>query len=543
MAMTGAAKEPPTELKVLERVSGVIKPGTLSLVIAPPGHSKSAYLKMLTQLLPARDVRGTVTYSGVSQADAAAAGVHLGQIAQYVSQLDEHIPFLTVRETFEFIHANATVDPAKFGHTDLAAKHVTAVDDIIHLLHLRNCETTVVGNDLLRGVSGGEKKRVTVGEGLLTNARFLALDEISTGLDSAVTLDIIRSLKARAIANGLTVVIAMLQPAPEVYACFDDVILLREGTTVYHGPRDELPKYLAGLGFRPPHAALAPAGGIPLERAVSTGETKGDAQAGGGVSLTAGEGSGGPGAPAQSDMADWLVDLLTNPGKTFARDELAAHADSLVVAAAEEATVPRQDGPSPAVAVVVDDNSIAPKSVLPVSSDPHIIAAPAASSSTHVAAATPAGIAFTTAGLADAWRASALYEAQMSASPTVPKLTLEGDYARAQYGHAYPHSVMKHMAYLVGRQFIMMKRNAVYIRSRLVTTLFLSFVLGGLYYQRSLNEGITFYGTFLNTCMVSLVRGLCVLRRCYLLRLVARAAAENCVLSLLRRRIHAPATL
>ena len=60
-------------------------------------------------------------------------------------------------------------------------------------------------------------------QGLLTNARFLALDEISTGLDSAVTLDIVRSLKARAQTNGLTVVIALLQPAPEVYACFDDV--------------------------------------------------------------------------------------------------------------------------------------------------------------------------------------------------------------------------------------------------------------------------------------------------------------------------------
>ena len=93
------------------------------------------------------------------------------------SQLDEHIPFQTVREVFTFIHANACVDPGPFGYPELSAKHASAVDDIIELLHLRNCQNTVVGNELLRGVSGGEKKRVTVGEGLLTNARFLALDE------------------------------------------------------------------------------------------------------------------------------------------------------------------------------------------------------------------------------------------------------------------------------------------------------------------------------------------------------------------------------
>ena len=55
------------------------------------------------------------------------------------------------------------------------------VDEVIDLLHLHGCADTIIGNDLLRGISGGEKKRITIGEGLITNARFLALDEISTG--------------------------------------------------------------------------------------------------------------------------------------------------------------------------------------------------------------------------------------------------------------------------------------------------------------------------------------------------------------------------
>jgi ABC-type multidrug transport system ATPase subunit len=94
-------------------------------------------------------------------------------------QLDQHLPFLTVRETLEFIHNNALVDPAECGHPELAEQHRNRVDDILTLLHLHNCADTVVGNDLLRGVSGGEKKRVTVGEGLMTNARVLLLEYAS----------------------------------------------------------------------------------------------------------------------------------------------------------------------------------------------------------------------------------------------------------------------------------------------------------------------------------------------------------------------------
>lgn len=80
-----------------------------------------------------------------------------------------------------------------------------------------------MGNDLLRGISGGEKKRVTVSEALVTNARLLCLDEISTGLDSSVTYDIVASIAAWARAMRGTVVISLLQPTPEVYSLFDEV--------------------------------------------------------------------------------------------------------------------------------------------------------------------------------------------------------------------------------------------------------------------------------------------------------------------------------
>ena len=529
-ATSGRSAEKPTEFKVLDDVSGVIRPASLTLLIAPPGHGKSAYLKMLTQLLPTgkAGVRGRVTYSGVDAAGAPAAGVHLGQLVQYVSQLDNHLPFMTVRETLEFYHSNATIDPASHGHPELAGQHAAEVDKIISLLHLGACQHTVVGDALLRGVSGGEKKRVTVGEGLLTNARFLALDEISTGLDSAVTFDIVHSLKKRAQRNGLGVVVSLLQPTPEVYSLFDDIVLLREGAVVYHGPTAELPAYLRGLGFRPPvllvpeNTSLLPGGGASgiarEESASSTSSTSGAAAA-----ISAGAGSGGGGA-INADMCDWLVDWLTAPKKLWQRDEQAARAAEAEAAAAnggggvgvaastsaveepmatlhtpsvvspllgqqqgQSSASARKAAPTAAPIVLVHSKSSNSIALPSTESGPNIIPP---GSSPHNASGSPVeghngnnssagvlvagGVPLTTEGLAAAWKGSALFAAQMAAPPAAPPLQLKGDFARAQYSSSYSNSTGKHISLLVGRQFIMMRRNALYLRSRIVTATLMS---------------------------------------------------------------------
>jgi len=97
------------------------------LLSVPP--CRSAFLKALSKQLPPSNTKGTITYSGA--ADGASAGVHLGQLVQYVSQLDEHLAHLTVRETLEFVHDNATVDPALHGYPQLAGQHARDVEDTI----------------------------------------------------------------------------------------------------------------------------------------------------------------------------------------------------------------------------------------------------------------------------------------------------------------------------------------------------------------------------------------------------------------------------
>jgi ABC-type multidrug transport system ATPase subunit len=274
---------------LLDGCRGALRPGSLTLLLSPPGHGKTTLLKALTGLVPADTLDGPgITYNGLTAAQLAAQGTRLKLLANYVEQLDTHLPFLTVRETAEFACVNSTVEPSVMGHEMLTREAANRVERVLKLLHLEGCADTLVGNDLVRGVSGGEKKRVTVAEALVSNARLLCMDEISTGLDASVTYDIVASIRAWAHEMRGTVIIALLQPTPEVYDLFDDVLLMREGAVVYHGARTQLPGYLAGLGFTPPSEE----------------------------------------EEASSDMADWLVELLASPGGALKRQRAAGRSMS-----------------------------------------------------------------------------------------------------------------------------------------------------------------------------------------------------------------------
>ena len=103
------------------------------------------------------------------------------------------------------------------------------VDLVMRLLGLTHARDTLIGSSMVRGVSGGERKRVTSGEMLVGYQRVLAMDEISTGLDSATLYSIVSYLRQVVQGLKLTVVVSLLQPPPEVFHLFDDVMLMNEG--------------------------------------------------------------------------------------------------------------------------------------------------------------------------------------------------------------------------------------------------------------------------------------------------------------------------
>ncbi|XP_027344150.1 pleiotropic drug resistance protein 1-like isoform X3 [Abrus precatorius] len=259
---------------ILKDVSGIVKPCRMTLLLGPPSSGKTTLLLALAgKLDPNLKVSGGVTYNGHGMNEFVPQ-----RTAAYIGQHDVHIGEMTVRETLAFsarcqgvgsrydllselsrreIAANIKPDP----YIDIYMKATASegqeanqmmTEYILKILGLEICADTVVGDEMLRGISGGQRKRVTTGEMLVGPTNALFMDEISTGLDSSTTVQIMKCLRQIVhILNG-TAVISLLQPEPETYELFDDIILLSDGQIVYHGPRQLVLQFFESMGFRCP---------------------------------------------------------------------------------------------------------------------------------------------------------------------------------------------------------------------------------------------------------------------------------------------------
>ncbi|KAG6391312.1 hypothetical protein SASPL_149066 [Salvia splendens] len=258
---------------ILKDVSGVIKPSRMTLLLGPPSSGKTTLLLALAgKLDQSLQVSGKVTYNGHGMDEFIPQ-----KTAAYISQHDLHIGEMTVRETLAFSArcqgvgsryemlaelsrrekaANIKPDPdidiyMKATATEGDAANVIT-DYVLKVLGLDICADTLVGDEMVRGISGGQKKRVTTGEMLVGPARALFMDEISTGLDSSTTFQIVNMLRQQVHIMKGTAFISLLQPAPETYALFDDIVLLSDGQVVYQGPRDEVLGFFESMGFKCP---------------------------------------------------------------------------------------------------------------------------------------------------------------------------------------------------------------------------------------------------------------------------------------------------
>uniref|UniRef100_K3X547 ABC transporter domain-containing protein n=1 Tax=Globisporangium ultimum (strain ATCC 200006 / CBS 805.95 / DAOM BR144) TaxID=431595 RepID=K3X547_GLOUD len=250
--------------QILHPMSGAFKPGEITLVLGQPGSGKSSLMKILSGRFPkAKHVtlNGEISYNDKQNQE---LKNRVPQFISYVNQHDNHFPTLTVKETLRFAHAFCGNKLGKFeeslfkeGTTEEIETALSMLrtliqyfpDVIIQQLGLQVCQDTIIGNAMIRGVSGGQRKRVTTGEMQFGHKHAMFMDEISTGLDSAATYDIVNTQRTIAKQLRKTIVISLLQPSPEVFALFDNVLILNEGYLMYHGPRDEIVGYFENLGF------------------------------------------------------------------------------------------------------------------------------------------------------------------------------------------------------------------------------------------------------------------------------------------------------
>lgn len=167
------------------------------------------------------------------------------KLAAYVLQDDNMFAELTVEEQLTYA-ALLRLPPSMSRE-----KKLMRVNRVIQELGLSKVRNTMLGNDLVRGISGGERKRVNIGTELVTDPSLLFLDEPTTGLDSFNALNVMSTLRHLA-SNGRTVVSTIHQPRSSIFAMFDQLCLLSEGRVMYFGPAKEAIEYFSRLNFRSP---------------------------------------------------------------------------------------------------------------------------------------------------------------------------------------------------------------------------------------------------------------------------------------------------
>ncbi|KAI3687268.1 hypothetical protein L1987_80962 [Smallanthus sonchifolius] len=226
------------EKVILNGVTGMVHPGEILAMLGPSGSGKTTLLTALGGRLAGK-LAGKITYN--NQPFCGSTKRRTG----FVTQDDVLYPHLTVTETLLFtamlrLPTSLTRD-----------EKVNHVDRVVSELGLTRCKNSMIGGPLFRGISGGEKKRVSIGQEMLINPSLLLLDEPTSGLDSTTAQRIMTTIK-RLASGGRTVVTTIHQPSSRIYHMFDKLVLLSEGSQIYYGPASTALEYFSSIGFSTP---------------------------------------------------------------------------------------------------------------------------------------------------------------------------------------------------------------------------------------------------------------------------------------------------
>ncbi|KAG7350244.1 ABC-2 type transporter-domain containing protein [Nitzschia inconspicua] len=247
----------------IKNVNLFFQQGKTYLVLGAPRSGKSTLLRLIAGILSNdkdHEVGGSVT---INKLNPQSEGVVWSNFVGYIDQIDRLHPYLTVKETCEFAwncrtggtHKTPLMGdgPEIQAEIEKMDKEQTTIIAVLQAMGLTRVRDTFVGDqETVRGVSGGEKKRVTVSEMSVGGYPIMCMDEISTGLDAATTYDICKLLQeVNALRNHVKIV-SLLQPPPETFSLFDELILLSGGQIIYSGPVQDVVPYFESLGYQLP---------------------------------------------------------------------------------------------------------------------------------------------------------------------------------------------------------------------------------------------------------------------------------------------------
>ncbi|ATY61789.1 ABC drug exporter [Cordyceps militaris] len=229
--------------------TGVVRPGEMMLVLGRPGAGCTTFLKAIANNRQGYvAVTGDVRYGGIDAAEMDRR--YRGEVV-YNPENDRHLPSLTVGQTLEFSLRTKTkkADSGRIG---------LIVDAFLQMFAISHTKNTNVGDEYTRGVSGGERKRVSIAETLATKSTVTCWDNSTRGLDASTALNYARSLRVMTDVSDRTTLTTLYQAGEGIYELMDKVLVLDQGRMLYQGPATEARQYFVDLGFfAPPRQTTA----------------------------------------------------------------------------------------------------------------------------------------------------------------------------------------------------------------------------------------------------------------------------------------------
>ncbi|KAF9209762.1 hypothetical protein BGZ49_001404 [Haplosporangium sp. Z 27] len=250
-AASNSESRPKTITKtILQPMNGFCKDGEMILVLGRPGAGCSTLLRVLANdRKNYKQVNGDVTYGPFSAHEI--GQYHRGEVL-YNQEDDFHYPTLTVRQTLTT--ALKTKTPGKrLPEMSHRKQFVDEMLDVLTRMYgLTKQVETVVGNAFIRGVSGGERKRVSIAEQMAVRSSVNMWDGSTRGLDASSALDYVKSLRVMTNLMNKATMVSIYQASENIYDLFDKVILLYDGYCIYYGPANQARQYFIDLGFECP---------------------------------------------------------------------------------------------------------------------------------------------------------------------------------------------------------------------------------------------------------------------------------------------------
>ncbi|CAN8317259.1 unnamed protein product [Cochlearia groenlandica] len=226
----------PNTKTLLNNISGETRDGEIMAVLGASGSGKSTLIDALANRIAKGSLKGTVKLNGETLQSRM-----LKVISAYVMQDDLLFPMLTVEETLMF------AAEFRLPRSLPKSKKKLRVQALIDQLGIRNAAKTIIGDETHRGISGGERRRVSIGIDIIHDPILLFLDEPTSGLDSTSAFMVVKVLK-RIAQSGSIVIMSIHQPSHRVLGLLDRLIFLSRGQTVYSGSPASLPRYFAEFG-------------------------------------------------------------------------------------------------------------------------------------------------------------------------------------------------------------------------------------------------------------------------------------------------------